>query len=262
MIPFISPILFHIPVWHRPVHAFGVLVALGILIGVPQVVRRGKQLGLDPLVVSTMCTWAIGIGFIVSHLFDVIAYQPEALQRNPLALIDITGGLSSFGGFAGALATLAILARKHKLPLLAACDASVFGGTVGWLFGRLGCFTAHDHPGIETTLFFGVNFGSHPPYGIRHDLGLYEAFYTLLLVLAFQLMARHPRPVGRYAMIVGLTYGPIRFALDFLRISDEKYFGLTPGQYGSVVLFVVGLVLLAKSPDRPLSPASQNQQPE
>jgi hypothetical protein len=32
-------------------------------------------------------------------------------------------------------------------------------------------------------------------------------------------------------------YMPIRFALDFLRVGDARYFGLTPAQWVAMVLF-------------------------
>ena len=245
-IPWFDPVLFKLPVWGRPIHMFGVLVAVGILLAVPQVVRRGKQLGLDPLQTSSMCTWIVVVGFVVSHVFDVVTYQPGALRQNPWLLVDITGGLSSFGGFLGALATLIGWAKVKKVSLLKVSDATAYGLATGWLFGRLGCFTAHDHPGAPTTFFLGVDYGEHAPGGVRHDLGLYEAIFTAFLLLAFRLLIRKPRPAGTYLTIACLAYGPVRFALDFLRVQDARYLGLTPAQYGSLLVFAAGLVLLVR----------------
>jgi prolipoprotein diacylglyceryltransferase len=43
-----------------------------------------------------------------------------------------------------------------------------------------------------------------------------------------------------------MMYAPARFTLDFLRVPPElggdiRYFGLTPGQYMSILLFLVSL---------------------
>lgn len=268
MIPYYEPILFYIPVVHRPIHAFGVLVALGILLGVPQVVKRGKQLGMDGLAVSNMCTWAIVTGFIFSHVFDVLTYQTSTLATLPWwdgfgmpsrlwNIIDITGGLSSFGGFLGALFAILIWVRIKRFPLLAICDASLYGLVTGWFFGRCGCFSAHDHPGRPTSFFLGVNYGYHEPGGVRHDLGLYEALFTLGLVIAFRILFKKVRPAGFYVAVTALSYGPVRFLLDFLRVVDERYLGLTPAQYGSIAVFIAGLVVALRLRNAPPVPAVQ-----
>jgi phosphatidylglycerol:prolipoprotein diacylglycerol transferase len=49
--------------------------------------------------------------------------------------------------------------------------------------------------------------------------------------------------------MIGLTcvlYAPVRFLLDFLRVGDRLYFGFTPGQYFSIALLAVGVVLLVQ----------------
>ena len=49
------------------------------------------------------------------------------------------------------------------------------------------------------------------------------------------------RPVGMYLVVFGIWYGAVRFYLDFYRIIDATYLGLTPAQYVSVVMFVAGM---------------------
>ncbi len=243
-IPYFNPVLIeHLPVVGLPIHMFGVLVAIGILLAVPQVVKRGKQLGLDPVQTSSMCTWIVVVGFVVSHVFDVLTYQPGALKQNPWLIVDIRSGISSFGGFIGAFGTLIVWSRVKKVSLMKICDATMYGLATGWLFGRLGCFTAHDHPGTPTSFFLGVDYGTHGPGGVRHDLGLYEAMFTAVLLLAFRWMVRTPRRAGTYLAVACLSYGPVRFALDFLRVEDARYLGLTPAQWGSVAVFAAGIAV-------------------
>ena len=44
------------------------------------------------------------------------------------------------------------------------------------------------------------------------------------------------------AMFV-LTYMPVRFLFDFLRVADATYYGMTPAQYANIGLFILGLRL-------------------
>ena len=123
-------------------------------------------------------------------------------------------------------------------------DSLAYGLATGWMFGRLGCFTAHDHPGAHTSFFLAVQY----PDGPRHDLGLYEALWAAGIALFFAWLRRKKRPLGTYVAILTLAYAPVRFGLDFLRARDvpepdPRYFGLTPAQWGCLGVLVAGIAL-------------------
>jgi len=83
------------------------------------------------------------------------------------------------------------------------------GLAVGWVFGRLGCTTAHDHPGRHTGFLLAVRY----PDGPRFDLGLYEFVFTLILTIVLFRYARHPRPAGRLPRGAGVVVSG-RIVLD------------------------------------------------
>jgi phosphatidylglycerol:prolipoprotein diacylglycerol transferase len=153
--------------------------------------------------------------------------------------------MSAFGGFFGALAGLAIyFARRHRGWLVEA-DILVQALVVGWVFGRLGCTLVHDHIGTRTQFPLAVRF----PNGPRHDLGLYEFLFTVLvLVPAVFALNRRPRRPGTSVWVIALLYAPVRFFADFLRHTDlpapdARYAGLTPAQYACIALATIGLAL-------------------
>jgi len=248
MIPYIDFTLFHIGDW--PIALFGPLVATGVLIGDRITVREGTKRGLDPRDIRYLNARMVIGGFIMAHLVSVIFYFPERIKENPLVLLNIWSGLSSFGGFLGAAITYLYLSRKEKIPALPYADAVSLGLVVGWIFGRLGCTTAHDHPGRHTDFFLAVRY----PEGPRHDLGLYEFLFTIVLALILFRYARTPRPAGRLIGLFATLYAPVRFGLDFLRATDvhrpdERYLRLTPAQWACMAAFAVGIWLLRrKSP--------------
>jgi prolipoprotein diacylglyceryltransferase len=64
---------------------------------------------------------------------------------------------------------------------------------------------------------------------------------------------------GTLVLVYGMTYGPLRFFLDFFRpeVTDARYFGFTPGQYGAALLTAVciaGIVARSRSADEPVRP--------
>lgn len=69
-----------------------------------------------------------------------------------------------------------------------------------------------------------------------------EFLYTLLAIVpVFLVLDRRPRSPSFYVIAFPLIYVPARFGLDFLRLSDARYFGLTHGQYTGLAVFVAAL---------------------
>ncbi len=240
------PTLFRLSGHPVGIHFFGILVASGILIGAKLTTLRGRQLGLRDHVVAQMITWSLVPGFIFAHVFDVIAYRTAGGNPGFFDYINVFAGISSFGGFIGAIAGMIYWAKVHRQPVMPYADSLAFGLAAGWFFGRLGCFTAHDHPGRLTHFFLSLQY----PTGQRHDLGLDEALWALCITTTFLLLFQKNRPVGLYVTLLTLAYAPVRFVLDFLRAtdvpgsSDVRYFGLTPAQYCCVAVLFAGIGLL------------------
>ena len=229
------------------IHAFGVLVALGILLAFRLIRRRAARLGLDGALAERLAVNMVVVGFICAHVFDRIAYFPRDVLARPWSLLFIWESISSFGGFLGATFVAVWFVRRQSEPGLGwrYLDLIAWAFPAAWLLGRSGCALAYDHPGYATTFFLAQRYSDHV---VRHNLGLYEALCTLPLVVIFQWLGRSkPRPPGYFVGLLALVYAPIRFLLDTLRWDDARYFGFTPGQYGSVVLAVVGFMILLRA---------------
>jgi phosphatidylglycerol---prolipoprotein diacylglyceryl transferase len=174
-------------------------------------------------------------------VFDVLVNHPESLNENgPVVLLQLRHGISSFGGFLGAVIGLTIYFALVGKNWLTDADILVQGLVVGWIFGRLGCTIVHDHVGAPTSFFLGFRY----PSGTHHDLGFYEFLATLVLILPAMLMLhRKRRQPGVYVVTACLLYAPIRFLLDFLRIGESRYWDLTSAQFCSIGLFAATLWL-------------------
>jgi phosphatidylglycerol:prolipoprotein diacylglycerol transferase len=248
VIPYFDGHLFDI--FGLPIHMFGVLVAIGVILGDRIVVREGVKRGLEAKDIKFLNARIVIVGFIVAHLVSVIFYFPERIKESPLILLNFWAGLSSFGGFLGAFLAFVYYTRKEKIPALAYADSVALGLAVGWIFGRTGCFTAHDHPGLRTTFFLGVRY----PEGTRHDLGLYELLFTIVMTAILFAYAQKPRVAGRIIGLFATMYAPVRFGLDFLRATDvarpdERYANLTPAQWACVATLALGVWLMTRKGD-------------
>lgn len=258
----------HVDLGPIPIHAFGVLVVSAVLVGTELSAYRAKRLGIDPNTMTAFAMWLLVPGFICAHVFEELWYHPEEVARNPAVLFDLFFGMSSFGGFLGAVLGAVAWRFTMKEPILPRIDIVMSAFPIAWALGRAGCTLAHDHPGLRTSADNPLAFAY--PDGARWDLGFLEMLFALALAGVFAVLWRRPTPTGTYTAIACLAYAPVRFGLDFLRADatgggDVRYAGLTPAQWACFALATLGLVALraaseergrARRSDRTASEAS------
>jgi len=228
------------------IHPFGALVALGIWVGIGLVVTEARRRHVPMTSVQSYLLWVLVGGFLGGHVFDWCFYNPDSLRADPLSLVRIWDGQSSFGGFIGAGLGSWAWSWKSKLRARGFVELVSSSFPAAWFFGRLGCAVAHDHPGRFSSSLWAVAY----PGGGRLDMGLLEALATLPLAIVFLLLRRQRRPAGLFLGLMCTYYAPVRFALDFARaqdlaLSDPRYFALTAAQWGCVGLLGLGLTVLA-----------------
>jgi phosphatidylglycerol:prolipoprotein diacylglycerol transferase len=237
---------------------FGLLVAIGILLGSRMAEWRAEKTGVPRQVVADFLVYTTVIGLVSCYFLNALFYKPEdllAIVKDPTQLWKKYLGLSSYGGFIGGVGAALWFRHKKKMSLFVLGDIWCFAFPFAWVFGRSGCFSVHDHPGLASNFFLAVdNYGGE---GIaRHDLGLYEVLWSLFAIGLFLILVRKPRKRGFFMALLPIIYAPVRFFLDFLRETPEhggdvRYFGLTPGQYGSLLFLLVGIIIAVRVARKP-----------
>jgi phosphatidylglycerol:prolipoprotein diacylglycerol transferase len=196
---------------------------------------------------------------------------------DPTYLIRFWDGLSSFGGFIGAITGVFVFKwRKKERDVMPYMDTVCSAFPLAWVIGRAGCATVHDHPGRETSSWMGVQFPEFhtdvmiksKEFGLlydptltvgRFDLGLTEMVLAIPLAVAFMILWQiKPRNYGFWAGWQCIAYAPVRFVLDFLRVEsagthegDPRYLGLTPAQYACFGFIAIGIIVLKISKQYP-----------
>ena len=255
------------------IYAFGIIVAASVLVGFAIGGRRFRQYSLDARLGEQLGGYVVACGFLGAHLFAVLFYFPEKIVRDPLILLRVWEDLSSFGGIVGAFIGLWLFFRLKGASLApvtrwAYVDVAAYVFPMSLAIGRIGCALAHDHPGRVTSFPLAVSLESASAqayitnvYAVAgrlaelpsapmlrqlgfHDLGLYELLYLAAIVVPVTLaLARKDRAPGTFLMSFVAMYMPVRFALDFLRVSDARYAGLTPAQWMAMLLLAALPVL-------------------
>lgn len=178
-----------------PLHAFGLLVATGVVVGSALATKRARTRGFDVELLNSFITWMLIGGFVGGHVLDEIFYHPEEIAQNPLSLLKLWAGLSSFGGFTGGFIGVILwkyfdfaperpggrsrfVRNRPARPILPFTDIIISVFPVAWIFGRGGCASVHDHPGdvAPAGSWLAVQFPSINPAmtgspGEHHDFG-------------------------------------------------------------------------------------------
>lgn len=275
-IPFFGLGVYNVPLGGEtvlPLDPWAILVALGFIIGLEISRNRAIKLGLDVRDVVDGAVFTVLMGFVIGHVYTVLFYFPERLETEGIwAILRVWTGFSSVGGFFGAIiGSLLFYGLIRRRNYFRFADVISFGFPFGWFLGRVGCGVVHDHIGAPTTMPWGMDFDrglmnfvwtAGDPYpwaqGVRHELGLYEAAAMIPVMALFLWLGRKDRVPGFFTLLFFALYAPVRFGLDFLRADaadsglsnginvDVRYFGLTPAQYGLMVIFAlcVGALLL------------------
>jgi phosphatidylglycerol:prolipoprotein diacylglycerol transferase len=220
-------------------YPFTLLVITAVLFGHFHFLIRTRKQGIDTPISAGMSLWTILGGFIGSHLIK-LAYNPAMLRRSWIAALDVYNGMSSFGGFLGALGAMTLYfhirgidpATRRRMT-----DSAAYVLPFAWSFGRAGCAIAHDHPGIRTEGWLAVAY----PGGARYDLGLLELLFVVLFFIpAFLWLDRKPRAAGFYPGLFLAVYGVFRLALDQLHDAPPRYLGVTMDQWAASCAILAG----------------------
>lgn len=211
---------------------FAIALATGFIIAS----RRAQHSGISREHFSKLALCVICAAIVGGHL-AYFMYEPARMFQDPGALFRIGVGQASFGGFIGGYLAALVFLRAHSVPYrdwYLYADAACFAVPFSWWIGRVGCYLAHDHPGIRTSSILGV----HYPDGTRYDLGLLEALFLLALAAAFFILDRKPRPRGFYYVCFLFSYGLFRFLLDRLHVDPPRYGGWSVDQIGGGIMLL------------------------
>jgi phosphatidylglycerol:prolipoprotein diacylglycerol transferase len=216
---------------------FGVSMVAGFLIATAITSVRLREYGYGRGLATTLFLYTAAGGISGAKLYyaaDVSlrtgnAFWPLALSR---------GGVTWYGGLAGAAVLEAIGCSFHRLPFVVFLNSVCIGACLGQGIGRLGCFLVGDDYGRLTGLPWGIAFprGNPPTLEPVHPTQLYE-FAWLVLGAAFLWRRRRESPclVGEYLILTGLG----RFIVEVFR-TNVGIAGLTEAQWIACAAGLIG----------------------
>lgn len=122
------------------VHLFGVMIAIGAMVGLWLFIREAKRRGFDYNILTDGALYSILGGFVGARLIYVLVYNPAYYLANPLEILFVhEGGLSIHGGILGGLLVGYLFIKKHQLPLWEIFDTVAPALILAQGISRIGC---------------------------------------------------------------------------------------------------------------------------
>lgn len=207
----------------------------------------GRMRGMMPTVVFDGWLIAIVAGFILGNLLFP-------------AIVDMYGGSFqsswSLSGILAYIASLAIFFNRHKTTraqTLESLDVAMPPLVLCQILGRIGCFSAgccHGKPawGLPWAVIFDNPASASLYKGIPvHPTQLYEAGGCLVILAILLVLFYRPAWKGTLVWVYLLSYGLLRFVVEFYRGDMRPMVGaFSLNQLICVAFVIIGSVMLAR----------------
>ena len=244
------------------VTGFGVGVLLAFWIAMVIMTRELARRGHDTSHVSDLLVSAV-IGTLVgAKLYYVLVITKDWHDLFKRA------GFVFWGGFIGALAVTSWHVHRRRLGFFRMSDVAGIAIAAGYSVGRTGCWAIGDDYGRPWMSRWAVQFPegappstvanmtgvfkTPPPPGATPEtvLGvyptqLYEVGLAFLMFLVLWRLRDHDHAEGWLFGMYLVLAGVERFAIEFFRAKDDRFFGpITTAQVVAVIVAVIGVYVL------------------
>ncbi len=248
------------------IHAYGLMIAIGVVAAVWLLGRRFEEKGIGSRDdANSMAVWAVLAGVIGSRLYHVITDWSK-FEDDLGAIPKIwEGGLGIPGGLAAGIPVGLYYLKRRGIPVGLAANCGAPAIALAQAVGRWGNYFNQELYGGPTTLPWGLEIDDAHRTGpaekyldqdvLFHPTFLYESLSTLSLAGILLLIDRRfrVRPGHLMAMYL-LGYGVIRFFVEGLRIDEaDEVGGLRWNQWVALAAVVGAAIYLAISSRRPLA---------
>jgi phosphatidylglycerol:prolipoprotein diacylglycerol transferase len=238
-----------------PVHSYGFLIAIGLVVGVAISLRRGRSVGIDTGATLDLTFYSVLVGLVGARLLYVLMHAGEyarlcsgfGLPRSlGQKVYDCTaplrfwqGGLVFLGGAVLSAVVMLLYARRRNLKLGDVADVLAPSVSIAHVFGRIGCFMVgccygkpwasgvHFPPDSvaysELLAHRDIVVGAPFTYGL-HPTQIYESVGELFIFIGLVWLWRRRKFPGAIALSYAFAYGILRFFIEIFRGDDVRGF--------------------------------------
>jgi prolipoprotein diacylglyceryl transferase len=255
-------------------NAYGLMIALGVIVAIRIAGRRAESRGVGTTDdFSSIAMWAVPAGVIGGRVYHVIT-DYELFRGQWFDALKIwEGGLGIWGGVALGVLVGAWRARVRGLNSLAIVSCAVPAIAVAQAIGRWGNWWNQELFGSPTTLPWGLDISDYLTvkngYSVDtlfHPTFLYESLGCLALAFVLIALEKRLQPApGRILAWYVMGYSALRFGIEGLRIDPAHSAGglrlnqwVSLGAFSAAAIFI-GITRLRSRDDHEASTVNEHE---
>lgn len=224
---------------------YGVVIAIGMLLGLTLSSKVAARTGQDPDVIWDLGPALLFFSVLGARIYYVI-FMWDMYKDDPLQIFNLRGGgLAIYGGIIAGFITIYVYCKvkKQKFPLV--LDTVMYGLLVGQILGRWGNFFNREVFGEYTDNLLAMripvsmvrerdisaSIAAHMTEGTNyiqvHPTFLYEGMWNLMLLIFLLLYLKHKKFDGEIALLYFAGYGIGRAIIESIRTDQLFITGTT-----------------------------------
>ena len=238
-----------------------------------------KRLGYDSNL-SGDIVFAAAVGGILGSKIYYLIENFDRVIADPTGMIFSGAGLVFLGGLMGGTLGVTFVINKNNLSWITFADIVAPLLILGYAIGRIGCLLVGDDYGLPTHLPWGIEFPNGLP---PSTYSIFQTYYPWVSLDNFDpgVLSVHPTPI--YEAIIGglifyylyqkrtsvtivgslfFTYlilaGTERFIVEFLRVNEKYFIGLSGAQMISILMITIGAWFLMHPVKQPVDSKSES----
>ncbi len=238
-----------------------------------------KRLGYDSNL-SGDIVFAAAVGGILGSKIYYLIENFDRVIADPTGMIFSGAGLVFLGGLMGGTLGVTFVINKNNLSWITFADIVAPLLILGYAIGRIGCLLVGDDYGLPTHLPWGIEFPNGLP---PSTYSIFQTYYPWVNLDNFEpgVLSVHPTPI--YETIIGglifyylyqkrtsvaivgslfFTYlilaGTERFIVEFLRVNEKYFIGLSGAQVISILMITIGAWFLMHPVKQPVDSKSES----
>jgi phosphatidylglycerol:prolipoprotein diacylglycerol transferase len=218
---------------------YGILMALGMIIGTLLAIKEGKRVGIKEDDILDLAIVAIPSGLIGARLYYVI-FNWDYYSQNISQILNFRGGgMAIHGALIGGILAGYLFSRYKKMSFFKLADTVIIGVPLAQAIGRWGNFINQEAHGGPTNLPWGIMVNGEKV----HPTFLYESIWNIGIFIFLWIFRKKKQYEGEVIVLYTILYSLGRFFIEGLRTDSLMIGPFRMAQVISLVGVIGGIIV-------------------